>query len=81
MKGLCEESNSMSSDQANYGGPSKSVFERLDDAIAFLVHDLGVNVVQLKDRADVYDHIHSVTKTLADAVNKKKIQNLDCIKK
>lgn len=71
----------MKSGQTLCEGASQSVFERLDDAIAFLVHDLGINVVQLKDRADVYDHIHSVTKTLADSVNKKKIQNLDCQKK
>jgi hypothetical protein len=58
-----------------------SVFERLDDAIAFLLHELGVSVVQLKTRADVYEYLHSVSKTLAESVYKKKILTLDCLKK
>ncbi len=58
-----------------------SVYERLDEAIAYLNLVLGVQVVQVKKEPEIVEYLHAVTRTLAHSVYKKSTHLLDCIKK
>lgn len=55
------------------------MFEIVEDAVVYLAQEHGVSVIMAKNGDEMYEYLHTVSRTLAESVYRKKAHELDCV--
>ena len=51
----------------------------VEDAVVYLAQEHGVSVVMARTGEEAIDYLHTVSRTLAESVYRKKAHELDCV--
>jgi len=51
----------------------------VEDAVVYLAQEHGVSVVMSRTGEEALDYLHTVSRTLAESVYRKKAHELDCV--
>lgn len=55
------------------------MFEVVEDAVVYLAQEHGVSVEMARTGEEALDYLHTVSRTLAESVYRKKAHELDCV--